>query len=277
MSLKKLSVLLGVLVVASMILTACPAPQPQVVEKVVTQVVKEEVKVVETQVVEKQVEVEKVVTQQVEKVVEKAAEDYTTPHPILSDIKVRQAIAYCTNRPDLIKSVYPFVSADEQAKLLMDTFIPKTHWAWKGPYEDYAFNKDEGAKLLEEAGWKLKEGDTYRTNDKGETLALKFTTTNAQFRQTWGAVFVQNMGDCGIQIVPQYVPASWWFGDTTGLARRDFELGAYAWVGESDPEGPHPLRLQPDPAPQQQLGRPELHGLVQRDRQRRRSSPPTTR
>ena len=33
------------------------------------------------------------------------------------------------------------------------------------------------------------------------------------------------------------MPASWWFGDTTGLARRDFELGAYAWVGESDPEG----------------------------------------
>ena len=54
MSVKKLSVLLGVLVVVSMILTACPAPQPQVVEKIVTQVVEKEVKVVETQVVEKQ-------------------------------------------------------------------------------------------------------------------------------------------------------------------------------------------------------------------------------
>ena len=93
MSVKKLSVLLGVLVVVSMILTACPAPQPQVVEKIVTQVVEKEVKVVETQVVEKQVEVEKVVTQQVEVVKEVAAEDFTTPHPILSDIKVRQAIA----------------------------------------------------------------------------------------------------------------------------------------------------------------------------------------
>ena len=55
MSVKKLSVLLGVLVVVSMVLTACPAPQPQVVEKIVTQVVEKEVKVVETQVVEKQV------------------------------------------------------------------------------------------------------------------------------------------------------------------------------------------------------------------------------
>jgi len=237
MSFKKLSVLLGVIVILSMILTACATPAPQVVEKVVTQVVKEEVKVVETQVVEKPVEVEKVVTKEVEKVVEKAAEDFTTPHPILSDIKVRQAIAYCTNRPELIKSVYPFVSDEEQQKLLMDTFIPKTHWAWSGPYEAYDFNPDKGKALLDEAGWKLAEGADYRANDAGESLALKFTTTTAQFRQTWAAVFESNMKDCGIQIIRQHVPASWWFGDTTGLARRDFELGAYAWVGESDPKG----------------------------------------
>ena len=61
MSIKKLSVVLGVLLIASMVLTACPAQQPQVVEKVVTQVVEKEVKVVETQVVEKEKVVEKVV------------------------------------------------------------------------------------------------------------------------------------------------------------------------------------------------------------------------
>jgi protein-disulfide isomerase len=55
MSLKKMSVLLGVLLIASMVLTACPAPQapaaPQVVTSVVTQVVKEEVQVEVTKVV----------------------------------------------------------------------------------------------------------------------------------------------------------------------------------------------------------------------------------
>ena len=61
MSRKKMSVVLGVLLIASMVLTACPAPAPQVVEKVVTQVVEKEVKVVETQVVETVKEVEKIV------------------------------------------------------------------------------------------------------------------------------------------------------------------------------------------------------------------------
>ena len=35
------------------------------------------------------------------------AEEYTTPHPILSDLKVREAIAYCIDRNSLIASVYP--------------------------------------------------------------------------------------------------------------------------------------------------------------------------
>jgi hypothetical protein len=34
-----------------------------------------------------------------------------------------------------------------------------------------------------------------------------------------------------------HAPASWWFGDTTGIARRDYELGAFAWVGQADPGG----------------------------------------
>ena len=46
-----------------MVLTACPAPQPQVVEKVVTQIVEQKVEVVQTQIVEETVveKVEKIV------------------------------------------------------------------------------------------------------------------------------------------------------------------------------------------------------------------------
>jgi ABC-type transport system substrate-binding protein len=239
MSVKKLSVLLGILLIASMILTACPAPTPQVVEKIVvqTQVVKEEVKVVETRVVEKPVE--KIVEKPVEKIVEKivAAEDYTTPHPILSDVRVRQAIAHCINRDALIASVYTFVDDATKKSLRMDTFLPKTHWAYKGPYTDYEFSVEKGGKLLDDAGWTLAKGATVRTNKNGDSLALKFTTTSAAFRQTWAAVAEQNLAKCGIQLIRQHVPASWWFGDTTGLARRDYELGAFAWVGQADPSG----------------------------------------
>ncbi len=58
-----------------------------------------------------------------------AAGAFTTPHPILSDVKVRQALAYCTNRPELIESVYPFLGEEEKAQLIMHTHVPQGHWA----------------------------------------------------------------------------------------------------------------------------------------------------
>jgi ABC-type transport system substrate-binding protein len=167
-------------------------------------------------------------------------EDYTTPHPILSDARVRQAIAHCIDRDALIASVYPYV--EDKAALRMDTFLPKTHWAYGGTITDYPFDPEKAAALLDEAGWTLPEGATagdgsIRANAAGESLSIKFTTTTAQFRQTWAAVAEQNLAACGIQMIRLHVPASWWFGDTTGLARRDFELGGYAWVGQADPTG----------------------------------------
>ena len=163
------------------------------------------------------------------------AEEFTTPHPILSDLRVRQALAYCLDRDALIASVYPYV--EDGSELVMDSFLPKTHWAYSGPYADMPlYDPEAGMALLEEAGWVAGDGPI-RTNADGESLVLKFTTTNAQFRQTWSAVAIQNWAECGIQVIPTYAPGAWWFGDTTGLARRDFELGAFAWVGQTEPAG----------------------------------------
>ncbi len=162
-------------------------------------------------------------------------DEYSTPHPILSDLKVRQAIAHCINRDELITASYSYV--DDPDSLQMDSFIPKTHWAHLQDYDFPQYDVEAGKALLDEAGWTQAEGDSVRTNANGDALSLKLTTTNAQFRQTWTAVAIQQLAECGIQIIPTYAPGSWWFGDTTGLARRDFELGAYAWVGQADPAG----------------------------------------
>lgn len=220
---RKLFVFASLLVVASLLLSACGQTIVQTVE------VTKEVKV----------EVTKEVKVETTKIVEVEKKAFTTPHPILGDVRVRQAMAYCTNKLELIKSVYPLLSEDEQKSLVMNTFIPTSHWAYAGDANItiYPFDPEKGQKLLEEAGWKMDENTGYRVNDKGEELSLKFTTTTATFRQTWAAVFEKQMKNCGIRIVRLHAPASWWFGDTTGLARRDFELGAFAWVGQADPGG----------------------------------------
>jgi ABC-type transport system substrate-binding protein len=215
------------ILIASMLVTAC---QPQTIIQTV-EVTKEVEKVVkETQIIEKAVEQTQIVE------VERGA--FTTPHPILSDLKVRQAMAYCTNKVDLARAGYPLLTAEEAEALVMNTMIPTTHWAYAGDENVtiYPFSVEEGGKLLDEAGWVLPDGAAVREKE-GSVLALKFYTTTAAFRQAWAAVWEKQMADCGIQILRSHVPSSWWFGDTTGLAVRDFELGAYAWVGQADPGG----------------------------------------
>jgi ABC-type transport system substrate-binding protein len=221
---QKSMVALALLVIASMVLAAC---QPQTIVQTVIVETTKEVKVIETQVVEK--------TQIVE--VERKA--FTTPNPILSDLKVRQAFAYCTNKVDLAKAGYPLLTTEEAANLVMNTFIAKNHWAYAGDANItiYPFDPAKGQALLEEAGWKLAEGAAVRAKDDGSQLALKFFTTTAAFRQAWAAVWQKQMETCGFQILRSHVPSSWWFGDTTGLQVRDFEIGAYAWVGQADPGG----------------------------------------
>ncbi len=205
------------------------------------EVVRETVVVVQTaapEVVRETVVVEQTVVTEASPV---AVEVYTTPHPILSDVRVRQAIAYCTNRPELIASVYGFLSPEQQNGLLMDTNLPKTHWAAASEADGivtYPFDAEKGKALLEEAGWTQAEGAPVRANADGLPLALEFTTTSAQFRVTWATVLEKQLqSNCGIQIIRKHAPASWWFGAASGLSRREFELGAFAWVGQTDPGG----------------------------------------
>jgi len=215
MSKNRLMLVLSLVVLASMVLAACGTAEPAVVTK----------------------EVEVVVTKEVQ--VETEREAFTTPHPILGDLRVRQALSYCTNKSDLLASVYPLISDEQRAGLVMNTFIPTSHWAYAGDENItiYPFDVEKGKALLDEAGWTLAEGADFRSNANGDELSLKFTTTTAAFRQTWAAIWEAQMADCGVRIVRLHAPASWWFGDTTGIARRDYELGAFAWVGQADPGG----------------------------------------
>lgn len=165
------------------------------------------------------------------------------PHPLLNDVNIRRAVAYCTDRETLIDSVYPTLSSAEKSALLIDSFLSKDHWAYSAPPPEFAYPFDpaQGAQLLEDAGWTLDLGATYRTNDSGYELAFSLTTTTASFRVNWTSALEQQLRDnCGIRLVRRHIPASVLFGGDTGLVRRDFETTAFAWIVSGNP-APVPL------------------------------------
>jgi peptide/nickel transport system substrate-binding protein len=89
----------------------------------------------------------------------------------LSDINVRKAVAYCTDKDALIAAAYPHLSAPERAELVADGFIPKDNWAYVTPATVYAYDPVTGRALLEGAGWLLPVGEDIRMQD-GKQLAL---------------------------------------------------------------------------------------------------------
>ena len=172
-----------------------------------------------------------------------------TTQSALADLRVRQAVGYCTNRRELIESVYPWI--DDPASLVNDSVLPRGHWAYLGSADDfprYDFDPEQGKALLEQAGWAVHNDSQYRLDADGNELAFKLTTTDTAFRQTWAAVFEEQMAACGIRIVRLHAPASWFFGETTGLQHRDFEIAAFAWIINTDFDFNSPYACNQNPS-----------------------------
>lgn len=158
------------------------------------------------------------------------------PHPIFSDVRIRQAIAYCTDKDALVASVYPSLTFTERQELIMDAVISKHNWAYTAPATTYPYNPTLGQNLLDAAGWTLSLGADYRTK-AGKELVLTISASDANFRKTFLAVFETQMKACGIHLIRNHTTGSWIFGENTGIQVRDFELVEYAWVLHNNEPG----------------------------------------
>ncbi len=157
-----------------------------------------------------------------------------TAHPILSDLPVRRAIAYCTDKDALIAAAYPALTPAQRAALVMDSPILPTSWAYSPPATTYPYNPATGRALLDAAGWTLAPGAEYRTKG-GKELYLTIIATDGAMRQAFLAVFEAQMRNCGVHVIRYHRNATWVYG-AGGLFGRNFELGEFAWVGVEAPD-----------------------------------------
>ncbi len=134
------------------------------------------------------------------------------PHPILGDLKVRQAIDCAIDRKAIVD------------KLLFGKAKPGTTeiphgWASNPDIKPVACDPDKARKLLDEAGWKPGP-DGIRVKD-GQRLRLKITTTTGnKLREMVQQVLVDQMKKVGVEFYIENVPSSVLFGSWANDADR---------------------------------------------------------
>jgi peptide/nickel transport system substrate-binding protein len=151
---------------------------------------------------------------------------------IFGDERVRQAVAFCLDRQQVVDTVLFGLSQ------VPDSYIPSDHPLHNGNIQTYEFNPAAGIQLLEQAGWLDHDDDpsTPRqavrvTNVRTDTpLMLNYSTTSATQRHQVVDIFTQSLAECGIGLNPIYYPASDFYaqGPEGPLFGRQFDLAEYA-------------------------------------------------
>lgn len=112
-----------------------------------------------------------------------------------SDLKVRQALEYATDKDTICATVY------DGLRTPMDRLF-----STKLPYCDtklnttYNYDLDKAKALLDEDGWKLEDGAKYRTKD-GQTLSMSFYYISTDsISKTLGEVLQSMYANIGVEI-----------------------------------------------------------------------------
>jgi len=147
-----------------------------------------------------------------------------TEDPILSDVRVRKALAYATDRDEISKVVY------------LGTFGPSYDWfdnlaIWdRSIVTMYPYNPSKANTLLEEAGWKLGAGG-YRYKD-GEKLEITFTISPEKpARAATAEVLTKQWKQIGVSLKTKSI--SWGVAMTETVPMGNFQATVFAWGGGS--------------------------------------------
>lgn len=156
-----------------------------------------------------------------------------------SNLKMRQAVAYCIDRAALIRTLLNSQSA------IPGGYVPSVHPVHMQDLKPLAYDVAQGNKLLSEMGWKDTDNNpaTPRVAEsvpnvtKGTPLTLNYLTTEAALRKRTAEMITKNLADCGIQVKVQaqspgvlYAP-----GPDGALFGRKFDLAQFSWEAGSLP------------------------------------------
>jgi peptide/nickel transport system substrate-binding protein len=146
-----------------------------------------------------------------------------TPHPILSDKAVRQAIALGIDRALIAREFYGSDEFTTPNNLTGLDFFESPNTTWE-------YNPEKAAQVLDDAGWTMNDNNV-REKD-GVELSLEVMASVNQVRQQTQAVIKQSLDSIGFRIEIPSVDSTVFFdttpGNDQGLQKMYFDIGLWS-------------------------------------------------
>lgn len=156
--------------------------------------------------------------------------DPKVPHPILGDVKVRQAIGYGINKQRIIDKLLFGQAKPGTSELNAGYFECKT-------LQPYPFDQTKAKALLDEAGWKPGADGIREKN--GVKLRLKYSTTSGnKLREDSQVLVVEDLKAIGVDLFIENAPSSVVIGTWDGSSPRrrgNFDIIMYTTNAGIDP------------------------------------------
>jgi peptide/nickel transport system substrate-binding protein len=157
---------------------------------------------------------------------------FNTKSPILSDVRVRRALAYATDKPALLQRV------TYGADLIADSDQPPSLWAHSATVPQYQYDPARAAALLESAGWHVgpdgvrqKDGVPLQIGLAGAAGDIASMKTRELLQAQWRKVGV----DAQIKSYPSSVLfAPYSAGGIERFGR--FDAVMHSWGNGADPD-----------------------------------------
>ena len=152
---------------------------------------------------------------------------FNVEDPIMSDLAVRQAIAYATDKESISKVIYSGMDTPGTTPLLSSS------WAADGSLKDYGYNPEQAKQTLEDAGWVDADGDGIREKN-GTKLSITLSTHTDDSSRFQVVEFMQKqLKDIGIDVT---VSVTEWASFNAAMQEHTLQVWVAGWLNILDPD-----------------------------------------
>jgi peptide/nickel transport system substrate-binding protein len=158
--------------------------------------------------------------------------DFNLNHPIVSDVRVRRALAYATDRNEIIQKV-----AHGSAIPAETDQQPHYSWAYTTDIAHYPYDVAKAKAILDADGWKVgPDGIRVKNGQRLEfTMSTQTESNNGKANEM---VLQREWREVGAQADVKNYPTSQFFDNSTNgiLQGGHYDVALFSWLGAADPD-----------------------------------------